>query len=151
RHQVAAAVERERVDRRLAPLAALSPLHFEHLGAGEAEPEPGREGDQGVEDVAGDPAGFLEAIRHRSIVPPPPGVGCGAGVAGFGSDLGHGPKPYFWVMVRGRRSRASTSPSPPPTVRPSTPSTPPRSPPGAATTALRARARSTTPATTAPS
>src|SRR5260221_13837815 len=71
RDQVAVALELERVDRGLPPLAALSPLHFQHPRPGDADPQPRQAGDDPVEDMLGEPARLLEAggpIAHSSIV-----------------------------------------------------------------------------------
>ena len=62
--QVAHAVDGEQVDRGPPPLAALAPLDFEHPRAGDAEAEPGQQGDEPVEDVLREPAGLLKAFLH---------------------------------------------------------------------------------------
>src|SRR5918994_1481154 len=67
-HEVALALVLEQVDRRRTPLAAGATPDGEHPRAQHAHTAAGQEGDGGVEDFAGEPAGGAVVRSHRPIV-----------------------------------------------------------------------------------
>src|SRR5436305_6597857 len=68
RDQVLAALEAQRVDRGLPPLAALAPFDFEHARPRDAEPDPAKSSDERIEDVLREPARLLESRGDCQIV-----------------------------------------------------------------------------------
>src|SRR3954451_6020757 len=66
RHDVAPALEVERIHRSAPPLAALAPAHLQDASAGGTDADPGQPRDDRVEDVLGEPPGTLVVGGHRS-------------------------------------------------------------------------------------
>src|SRR5438132_4171354 len=100
RDQVPGAVDGQEVDRRGPDLPARASAHREDPAPVDAQPASGDGGDEGVEDVGGDPPGLLESLQaHAPYIRSAP--------ASEPGSEGSMRRPAKWAMKAASSSRAS--------------------------------------------